>query len=112
MQLAPSVFLASAAVSSNLVSQIFPARLQSLLAPYLDVALWMLPFLVGVMAMISHLPWVHSTACVQKTWDATIVSTAAESLLENAPDDLAPAHLLASSSKEPGAWLHALPPWV
>ena len=39
VQLAPSTFLASAATSSNLVSPILPARLQSLPAPYLDVAL-------------------------------------------------------------------------
>ena len=50
-----------------------------------------------------------STACIQKAWDAAIVSTAAESLLENAPDDLVRARLLASSSKESGAWLHPLP---
>ena len=42
-------------------------------------------------------------------WNATIVSTAAEFLLENAPDDLARARLLASSSKESGALFHALP---
>ena len=103
VQLAPSAFLASAAASSNLVSQILPARLQSLPAPYLDVAL----------SRWSHghdiSPPSGSTACIQKAWDATIVSTAAKSLLENAPDDLARARLLASSSKESGAWLHALP---
>ena len=32
----------------------------------------------------------------------------AESLLENAPDDMAHARLLAVSTKESGAWLHAL----
>ena len=37
------------------------------------------------------------------------MSTAANSLLENASDDLARARLLASFSKESGAWLHALP---
>ena len=102
MQLAPSAFLASAAASFNLVSQILPARLQSLPTPYLDVAL-------------SHWSQGHdipppssSTACIQKSWDATIVSVAVESLLENAPDDLARARVLATSSKESGAWLHAL----
>ena len=64
---------------------------------------------VGLMAMTSHLPLVYSTTCIQKSWDATIASTAVESLLENAPDDLARACLLATSSKESGAWLHALP---
>ena len=33
----------------------------------------------------------------------------AESLLENAPDDMARARLLAVSTKESGEWLHALP---
>ena len=47
---------------------------------------------------------------MQKAWDATIVSIAAKSILENAPDDLARAHLLVSFSKESGKpWLHALP---
>ena len=32
-----------------------------------------------------------------------------DSLLDNAPDGLARARLLAVSTKEPGAWLHALP---
>ena len=103
MQLAPSAFLASAAASSNLVSQILPACLQSLPTPYLDVALsrWSQGHDIP--------PPSGSTACIQKSWDATIVSIAVESLLENAPDDLARAHLLTTSSKESGAWLHALP---
>ena len=102
MQLAPSAFPASGAASFNLVSQILPARLQSLPTPYLDVALsrWSQGHDIP--------PPSGSTACIQKSWDATIVSVAVESLLENAPDDLARACLLATSSKESGAWLHAL----
>ena len=38
-----------------------------------------------------------------------MVSTSAEGLLEDAPDDVARARLLAVSAKESGAWLHALP---
>ena len=37
------------------------------------------------------------------------MSTTAESLLESAPDDITRARLLAVSTKESGAWLHALP---
>ena len=37
------------------------------------------------------------------------MSTAAKSLLENAPDDLARVRLLLPSSKESDAWFHALP---
>ena len=97
VQLAPFAFLASAAASSNLVSKILTACLQSLPVPYLDVAL----------SRWSHVhdisPPCGSTAYIQKAWDDTIVSTAAKSLLENAPDDLARVRLLASSSKESGA---------
>ena len=82
VQIASSAFLASTAASSNLVSQILPVHLQSPPAPYLNVSL----------SRWSHghdiSPPPGSTACIQKAWDATIVSTAAESLLENAPDDL------------------------
>ena len=38
-----------------------------------------------------------------------MVSTSAEGLPEDAPDDVARARLLAVSAKESGAWLHALP---
>ena len=37
------------------------------------------------------------------------MSSSAESLLNNAPDDLSRARLLAVSAKESGAWLHAFP---
>ena len=50
-----------------------------------------------------------TAAHVQKSWDMCKVVTTAESLLENAPDDMARARLLAVSTKESGAWLHALP---
>ena len=48
-------------------------------------------------------------ACVQKTWDAYKISSSMDSLLQNAPHDLARARLLAVSAKESGAWLNALP---
>ena len=95
VQLASSAFLASAAASSNLVSQIIPARLQSLPTPYLDVAL-------SCWSQCHDIPPPSgSAACIQKSWDATIESIAVESLLENSPDDLARARLLATSSAHP-----------
>jgi len=103
VQLAPSAYLASAAASSGLVSHILPANLQSLPIPHLDaaVSLW------------SHghdnPPPTGTAACSQKTWDTSVVSSTAESLLECAPDDITRARLLAVSTKESGAWHHALP---
>ena len=103
VQLAPSAYLASAAASSGLISHILPASLQSLPIPHLDaaVSLW------------SHghdtPPPSGTAACSQKSWDTSVVSSTAESLLEGAPDDITRARLLAVSTKESGAWLHALP---
>ena len=45
----------------------------------------------------------------QKVWDTIKVSATANALLENAPDALSHARLLATSAKESGAWLNALP---
>ena len=103
VQLAPSAYLASAAASSGLISHILPASLQPLPIPHLDaaVALWSQGH--------DNLPPSGSAACNQKTWDASVVSTSAEGLLEDAPDDMARARLLAVSAKESGAWLHAFP---
>ena len=50
-----------------------------------------------------------TAACVQKTWNAYKVASSMDSLLQNAPHDLAHARLLAVSAKESGAWLNALP---
>ena len=103
VQLAPSTFLASAAASSYLISNILPAYLQSLPTPQLDVALsqWSQGH--------DNPPPSSNAACIQKSWDASIVSSTMESLLENAPDNLARAQLLAASTKESGAWLHDPP---
>ena len=45
----------------------------------------------------------------QRAWDIPKMSALAESLLENAPDPRARARLLASATKESGAWLNVLP---
>ena len=103
VQLAPSAYLASAAASSGLISHILPSSLQSLPIPHLDAAvtLWSQGH--------NNPPPSGSAACNQKTWDASVVSTSAEGLLESAPDGITRARLLAMSAKESGAWLHALP---
>ena len=103
VQLAPSAYLASAAASSGLIRQILPANLESLSIPHLDAAL----------SLWSHghdnPPPSDTAACSQKTWDTSVVSSTAKCLLERASDDVTRARLLAVSTKESGAWLHALP---
>ena len=97
MQLAPSAFLASAAASLSLIKTIVAAHLQSLPVPHKDLALTM--WSQGH----ENPPPSGTAARVQKSWDMCKVVKTAESLLENAPDDMA------VSTKESGAWLHALP---
>ena len=103
VQLAPSAFLASAAASSDLVSQILPASLQSLALPHVDDALatWSIGH--------DNNPPSGETACFQKTWDAFRISSTVDQIMNNAADNLTRARLLAVSAKESGAWLHALP---
>ena len=103
VQLAPSAFLASAAASSELIQNILPARLQSQPIPSYDSALciWSQD--------LDHPPPSGPAACIQKNWDACKVEKTADSLLENAPDDVARARLLAVSARGSGAWLQALP---
>ena len=50
-----------------------------------------------------------SDAHHQKSWDARLVVTTADTLLERAPDATSRARLLAASTGESGAWLNALP---
>ena len=97
VQLAPSAFLASVATLSNLVSHVLQAYLQSLPTPYLDITLsrWSQDH--------DNPPPSGNAVCIQKSWDASIVSSTVESLLENSADDLAQAWLLAASAKESGA---------
>ena len=55
--------------------------------------------------MTTHLPPV-----MQRAFRSPVMlPNTVESLLENAPDDLAQVRLLAASAKESSAWLHALP---
>ena len=102
MQLAPSVFLASAAATRDLVCQILPPRLQPLPTLYEEDA-------ISLWSSGHHIPPSGAATCVQKSWDAPLVSNAVDLLLQNAPHDVARARLLAVSAKESGAWLKALP---
>ena len=103
VQLAPSAFLASAAATSDLVHLIVPPYLQSLSIPNVDEAkdLWSLGH--------GQSPPEVTSQHQQRAWDIPKMSALAESLLENAPDPRARARLLASATKESGAWLNALP---
>ena len=82
VQLAPSAFLASAAASSDLVSQILPASLQSLALPHVDDALatWSIGH--------DNNPPSGETACIQKTWDAFRISSTVDQIMNNAVDNL------------------------
>ena len=103
VQLAPSAFLASAAGSSDLIHQILPSHLRDSPIPNYDDALT--SWAQGHDQPPPDAPASHQ----QKSWDTTRVRATADSLLDNAPDDMSRARLLAASSKEAGAWLNALP---
>ena len=45
----------------------------------------------------------------KKSWDDAGAHALAQQLLEGATDEVCRARLLASTAKESGAWLHALP---
>ena len=96
VQLAPSAFLASAAATRDLVCQILPPRLQPLPTLYEEDAL-------SLWSSGHNIPPSGAAACVQKSWDAPLVSNAVDLLLQNAPHDVA--RVLAVSAKESGAWL-------
>ena len=103
MQLAPSAFLASAAACSVLVHQIVPAHLQD--TPILHQS--------DALAKWSHghdlSPPDGLAQQKQRVWDTLKVSVTVNTLFEAASDEKSRARLLAASSKESGAWLHAFP---
>ena len=103
VQLAPSAFLASAAACPVLVHRILPPHLQSAPISNVDdgVAVWAQGH--------DQRPPEGSGSCLQKSWDAVKVSATAKALLENAQDASLRARLQATSAKESGAWLNALP---
>jgi len=103
VQVAPSAYLASTAASTDLVHRIVPTRLRDVPLPNCDEAeaRWSKGH--------SHPSPEGEARSHQKSWDRVTVTSAADKLLESAPDPRARARLLASSAKESGAWLEALP---
>ena len=102
-QLAPSAFLASAAGSSDLVNQILPPHLQDTPYPERDAVL--ASWSQGHDQPPPPIPAAHC----QKEWDTPKVRVTADLLLNGASDAVSRARLLATATKELGAWLNALP---
>ena len=102
-QLAPSAFLASAAGSSGLVSQILPARLQEV--PYAARADALSSWMQGHDSPPPPDPVAHR----QRMWDLPRVCATTQALTNDAPDPRSRARLLDTCRSESGAWLQALP---
>ena len=103
VQLAPSAFLASAAGSSGLVSQILPKRLQEV--PYAAKAEALSSWMQGHDSPPPPDPVAHR----QRMWDLPRVCAISQALIDNASDARSRARLLAVCRSESGAWLQALP---
>ena len=103
VQLAPSAYLVSAAGCSELMRENLPSHLQNTTDPSSEVALacWCQGH--------SESPPSAPDSFHQKAWDLVQIETTFDSLLETAPNQQARARLLAVSTSESGAWLHALP---
>ena len=103
MQLAPSAYLASAAGSTTLLKQILPCRFHNNLFPAVTDA-------IETWKVGHNCPPPSSQAdCHQKAWDIPRVQSTFEAILSNALDSRSRARLLATSTKESGAWLNTLP---
>ena len=102
MQLAPSVYLASIAASSDLVRRIVPPHLHDATIPNQGEA-------EACWSKAHRLPPPEGVARLhQRSWDSVIVASVADSLLQTVPNSTARARLLACSTIESGAWLEAL----
>ena len=104
VQLAPSVYLASAAACSELVCHILPPRAPSSIpTPNQEEAkkMWSPGH--------SKSPPDGTGKNYQKVWDSARVTATASKLLVNASDERSHAHLMAASSRESGVWLNATP---
>ena len=103
VQLAPSAFLASAAGSSGLVSQLVPTQLQ-------DVPLVARPEALSQWALgHDSPPPPDPVAHRQKMWDHPRVCTTAQAFTDETQDERSRARLLAACKSESGAWVQALP---
>ena len=104
VQLASSTFLSSAAACTDLISCILPPFLKHMPVAFHEAALeqWS-------SGLVNPSPPSGTEASQQKAWVSPYISQCVDTLLRDAPDDTARARLLAVSSPESGAWLHALP---
>jgi hypothetical protein len=102
-QLAPSAFLASAAGSADLISEILPSEMSTKQDNCTTKALAAWHVLGG------NNPPVGQAASVQRNWDAAIVEHVKASLIQNAIDDYSKARLQAVTSPHAGEWLNAPP---
>ena len=103
VQLAPSAFLASAAGCKDLIVKILPRQVRSSPYPAIEAA-WK-----EWSGDHDQSPPPTPTNIRQKAWDKPRVHSTFKVLLETASDPRARARLLATTTKESGAWLHALP---
>lgn len=101
--LAPSAFLASAAGCTDLLTRILPDRLKDIPYPFVEAAEQ--EWRKGHSEQLpSGLPRTQ-----QKAWDAPRVQGTYHDLLSGATSHKERARLLASATRESGAWLNALP---
>ena len=105
VHLAPSAFLASADGTSFLVQQILPSRL--LATTYKERKSAFLSWKENLPKDTS--PPSPANTHQQKAWDQPRVQHRFDSLISNASNPHTKARLLASSTKESGAWLNAIP---
>ena len=103
VQLAPSAFLASAAVSLPVFSAILVA-FQSPSVPFQEVA-----FDHWSATLVDVPPPSGEAAGIQRAWDFPQVSAAFTSLCDNATNTISRARLQAVSTAKSGLWLNALP---
>ena len=103
MEVAPSAFLTSVNLSSELVNAILPTSFRSLPAPFMDEA-------PSCWSRGHNLPPPEGTVtCKQRSWDGVRAAFVADRLLEGAANNEESARLLSISTKKSGAWLRALP---
>ena len=103
MQLAPSVFLASAACCSELIPLILPPPLPTSSDPLVEEALslWQ--------ATHDNPPPSYPSSHHQHIWDSAVVEASFNALMVSAPNTQSRARLLAVTCPESGAWLHPMP---
>ena len=105
VHLAPSAFLASADAASEIVRQLLPVNMVLNVYPERESAL----ILWKENVSIDEEPPAPPSSYKQRAWDRPRVLARHNALMSNAQDLGTKARLLATSTKESGAWLSALP---